>query len=200
MPPKKGCRSPNLKHGMTRSREYNSWASAKRRCYSETYQHRAYYKDRGITMCDDWRGSFAAFFRDMGWCPPGHSLERINNDGPYSPDNCRWATATEQQRNRRVCRYLTFNGLTLTVAEWADKIHIPRHTLYRRLDTFKWTTERTLTEPLHFRLGAGDAATAKANGIRIGTVTRRIRLGWTIDRAIRVKPDPRRKRRGVAEL
>lgn len=83
-------------------REFNIWCGAKHRCFNPNYVNFASYGGRGITMCERWANSFAAFLGDMGLCPPGRSLDRINNDGNYEPGNCRWATGSEQARNR--CR------------------------------------------------------------------------------------------------
>ena len=89
-----GLRSQHL-------RAYQAWYAARRRCLESAHRQWAYYGGRGITMCDRWLSSFAAFLEDMGDPPAGLSLDRKDNDGPYSPANCKWSTRSEQQRNKR---------------------------------------------------------------------------------------------------
>lgn len=99
-----GCRRkvhPSVTHGRSKSAEYKIWAGIKTRCYNPRATIFSYYGGRGIGMSDEWRNSFESFFADMGPRPRGHSVERVNNSLGYSRENCVWATAAQQARNRR---------------------------------------------------------------------------------------------------
>jgi len=93
-----------LRHGMSGTREHHTWLSMLQRCYNENNPRYEHYGGRGISVCDEWRDDFAAFYRDMGPKPIGLSIDRIDNDGDYNRDNCRWATASEQNYNTRRSR------------------------------------------------------------------------------------------------
>lgn len=88
-------------HGGRYTREYNSWHSMKARCYRPSHPMYEYYGARGIRVCKRWYRSFENFLADMGPRPEGTSIDRIDNDGHYTPSNCRWATPTDQRANRR---------------------------------------------------------------------------------------------------
>lgn len=116
------------------SKEYNAWLAMKQRCYNPKCASYRNYGGRGISVCSRWLTSFADFLEDMGQSPsPTHSVDRIDNNGPYSPDNCRWATINEQSLNRRTNRLLSHNGTTRTLTEWAKLSGINVDTLHWRL-------------------------------------------------------------------
>jgi hypothetical protein len=117
-----------------------------RRCENPNATAYADYGGRGISVCAEWR-DYENFAADMG--PdfrPELTLDRIDVDGDYEPGNCRWVTNTVQQRNKRNNRRLTFQGRTLTVAEWADLLGLQPGTIRYRLDKSGWPVERALTE------------------------------------------------------
>jgi hypothetical protein len=122
--------SKNRTHGLSATREYRTWKGLRRRCTSDSSPDAIDYKARGITVCDRW-SDFAAFLADMGACPSQkHSIDRIDNDGPYSPENCRWATASEQANNKRSNYRICVNGRTYTVAQLAVAMKLPASTIY----------------------------------------------------------------------
>lgn len=105
-----GClRSIRARHGMSNTSEYEIWAAMIQRCTNPKSPKWNDYGGRGITVCPSWR-NFVNFHEDMGTRPDGLSLDRIDNDGPYSPENCRWATAVQQRNNRRPQRLRTHCG------------------------------------------------------------------------------------------
>lgn len=122
-------RKMSTTHGWKHTPEYNSWQRAKARCFLKSDRKYSDYGGRGITMCPEWTASFQAFIDYMGPRPKDTSLDRINNNGNYEPGNCRWATRTEQVRNRRKTIFLTHDGLTLSMPEWAERLGIKYDTL-----------------------------------------------------------------------
>jgi len=104
-------------HGMSNTPEYRTWVGMNRRCSDPKDVGFKHYGGRGIAVCDQWRESFLAFYADMGKRPAGMSLDRINVNGPYAPDNCRWATQKQQVSNRRNSAQTRYDaaGYTVTV-------------------------------------------------------------------------------------
>lgn len=155
-----GCyqRETTYKHGMARrtarAPEYNVWRGMICRCHYPKNYRFSQYGGRGIYVCEAWRKSFIAFFVDMGKRPSAkHSIDRIDNDGPYSPENCRWATAAEQSRNTQRNRLLTLDGVTQTITDWANSLGVDRKTIDGRLRNLGWTMREALTEVAHAQTG-----------------------------------------------
>lgn len=135
-----GCLSRELTsrrsvtHGLTGTSEYVSWRRMRRYCYTPTDPGYAHYGARGIRMCDRWRESFENFLADMGPRPsPGHTIDRIDNDGDYTPENCRWATIEVQNRNKSSNVFLEHDGRRMTSAEWAREIGMTQTGLMDRI-------------------------------------------------------------------
>lgn len=114
-------------------REYMVWYEMKRRCRNPIDPHFDRYGGRGITVCDRWN-DFATFLADMGPRPSDdHSIERVDNAGPYAPDNCKWATRIEQGQNKRNNHLIAFEGRTQSLNAWAREFGMPRCRLTMRL-------------------------------------------------------------------
>ena len=120
---------------MSYSEEYTIWQGIKRRCYKETCKAYPRYGGRGIKVSDRWLGEhgFENFLADMGNRPSKkHSIDRIDVNGNYEPSNCRWATDLEQGEHRRSNVYLTYNGETHKIADWARILGVTYHTIHKR--------------------------------------------------------------------
>ena len=142
-----------------RTRTYRIWMGMNKRC-RDPQDHRWHnYGGRGIKVCDRWRESFVAFLEDMGESPsPQHSIDRIDNDGNYCPENCRWATMAEQRRNSRQNLYLEYQGERLTMSDWAKRLGMSKSTLHGRLK-LGWTVEAALSSPVHREFASNRAKT-----------------------------------------
>lgn len=139
------------KHGMSRTRIYGLWRHMIDRCTRNTHRSFHNYGGRGITVCERWLTSFDFFYQDMGDCPKGMSLDRIDNEKGYAPENCRWASWDVQASNKRVCVYFEWNGQRLTLAEWGKILGIPYDVLRKRYRN-GWNTEKILITPVDVRL------------------------------------------------
>ncbi len=134
----------NTKHGHSGKVWWTIWFGMMDRCYNSNFHRFHRYGGRGIAVCRRWHKA-ENFLADMGEPPKGLTLERIDNDGPYSPKNCRWATYKEQNNNRSSTRLITFNGETMSGAAWAERLGIKKAAMYARLK--RWPLEMALTMP-----------------------------------------------------
>lgn len=153
-----GCLSSEMtaarsyKHGAAKrgklTPEYRIWRGMKTRCTNPNEISYRYYGQRGVTICKRWR-SFNAFLADMGPRPSKkYSIERIDNEGPYSPENCKWALPLEQGCNKRNNHLLSHAGLTLTLSQWSRHVGLKPGTLYARITKQHWPPSRAL-QPLN---------------------------------------------------
>jgi hypothetical protein len=139
-----GClRGKTVKHGKSKTPEYITWARMKDRCLNEKSKSFGNYGGRGISVCEEWIDSFETFYSDMGVRPSkNHSIDRIDVNGNYEKNNCRWATIRQQSLNKRTNRYIEFNGAKKTLTEWAESIGITQSSM----------SERLLKQPVHIAL------------------------------------------------
>lgn len=129
--------------GYSATREYTIWQHMVRRCLNPAFRYYKNYGGRGICIAPQFL-NFDAFLAYMGPCPPGMSLDRIDNNGNYEPGNLRWTDMKTQARNTRQNRFITYNGKTQTVAAWAEELKISHGTILSRLDRYKMPLERAM--------------------------------------------------------
>lgn len=130
-------------HGLSNHPLKPMYSAMVARCHNPNSSEYANYGARGIVVCERWRDSIANFIADMGERPQGMSIDRIDNDGPYSPENCRWATSSQQHNNTRFNRIIELNGRRQTVVQWAAELGLSPNTIRSRLRK-GWSVERAL--------------------------------------------------------
>ena len=143
----KSCGCITKTHGMFGTRLYKIWDGIKYRCHNSTSDNYNNYGARGITVCEEWRTNFQSFY---DWAMShGYSedltIDRIDVNGNYEPDNCRWANEITQHNNTRTNRFITYNGETHTIAEWSRIQNINYYTLVARINRYGWSIEKALT-------------------------------------------------------
>lgn len=139
-----------IPNSSSRARLYTAWKNMRQRCLNSACPDFHLYGGRGISICPEWQNSFSCF---MAWAVENGyrddlTLDRIDTNGPYGPENCRWATRKVQANNRRTTRLLTMDGRTQSMRAWAEELDIDHSTIWRRL-YYGWPVERALTEPVH---------------------------------------------------
>lgn len=150
------AREVTTKHGGKNDRLYNVWNGMKDGCHNEKSKFYNRYGGRGIKVCDEWSYSYPNFkdwAMNHGYDPCAAkgkcTIERLNNDGDYSPDNCIWATSKVQCNNRSSNHSISALGETHTISEWSEITGIRKDTLRRRICIYGWDVERAITEPVH---------------------------------------------------
>lgn len=147
--PKKNNHATRYRHGGCGTRLYNIWAAMKRRTTSPKAISYPYYGAKNIKVCDEWKvyENFRDWSLSHGYAN-GLTIDRIDSNKDYSPDNCRWTTMKEQQNNRRNNHIITFSGETKTLSQWAEIVGINPKTLSRRIVDKGWPIDKALTTPL----------------------------------------------------
>lgn len=139
-----GKKNNQYKHGMCGTPEYKSWDGMRYRCNNPNSKDYFKYGALGVTVCKRW-DSFINFYADMGPKPsPSHTIDRKDPYGNYTPENCRWATKTEQSNNQRKSKKYKVNGNLYTIGELATKYKINYYTLWSRLNTHNWPIEKAI--------------------------------------------------------
>lgn len=140
----------NTRHGQAKTRLYSIYRGMKARCKNPHLKEFERYGGRGITVCEEWAQSFEAFAKwayENGYAE-NLTIDRIDNEKGYSPENCRWTGYLIQGRNRRNVRQLTYNGVTKTFKEWSEETGVPFHTLRYRILKLNWSAEKAFNVPV----------------------------------------------------
>jgi hypothetical protein len=148
-------------HGLAKrgkeSRTYTIWKHFRQRCTNPNDKAYSHYGGRGISVCPEWN-CYKTFLADMGECPEGLEIDRIDNNGNYEPDNCRWASRYTQVNNRRNCRTFEHQGKTLTAKQWAVEMGVSYGTLIDRLNR-GWSISKALEKESPAKLSHKEKAT-----------------------------------------
>ena len=137
------------KHGMSNTRLYRIWSLMKERCYNSKRKEYKDYGGRGISVCKEWMDSkiFIEWALNNGYSDE-LTIDRIDNNKNYCPDNCRWISKAEQMNNKRSCHYITYNGETKTITQWAKDNNLTYAQLRKRLFNLNWDFETAITTPI----------------------------------------------------
>tara|TARA_R110002051_G_scaffold242078_1_gene302440 strand:+ start:921 stop:1466 length:546 start_codon:yes stop_codon:yes gene_type:complete len=152
---------------------YMSYRDMLNRCYNPNNKSYLNYGGRGITVCPEWKDSFWAFLEDMGERPDGYSIERIDVNGDYTPENCKWISRSDQQKNKRNTVYVSYKGKEHRLAELAEELGVNYNALHKRIFKLKLPEDRWAeplnAPPTHCKKGLHlmtDARTDPKTGLR----------------------------------
>jgi hypothetical protein len=175
------CKQPES-HGKTKTKEYRTWRHMIERCYNINNPRYKDYGGRGIIVCEEWRKSFSCFLKDMGEQKEGMSIDRIDNDGNYCPENCKWSTNKEQHQNLRNNNMITYNGITKPLGSWRKEV--PRY-ITARIER-GWDIIKAFTHPKNKKQDNSEnlSELARKNNINTNTFFDRIHRGWSIEKAL----------------
>lgn len=142
-----------IKHNGRSERLYHIWRGIKQRCLNETGKDYKNWGGRGISVCDEWRDDYAAFreWAEKSGYEEHLTIDRIDVNGNYCPENCRWITQKEQCRNKRKTVYVEYNGERKPLVEWCEELGLKYRTIYGRIHSRGWTVERSFEEPIDTR-------------------------------------------------
>lgn len=182
----------NTKHGMYGTLIYDVWRNMIQRCVNPNNSAYDRYGGRGIKVCSSWL-KFENFYKDMGDRPEDHTLERVDNNGNYCPENCKWVSRKEQARNRETSIDITYNGKTQCVSAWEEELGFKHGTVWMRIYKYKWPVERALTESVKqcnrtpvTVFGKTQSLTrhAKDHGFGLSTIQVRLQSGMSLEEAL----------------
>ena len=186
----------NLRHGKSKTRLYKIWVDMKRRCNSESRAAYKYYGGKGISYDDKWN-KFEEFF---AWAMANGytdtlTLDRIDGNKDYEPSNCRWVGFDVQANNTSRNHFITFNGKTLTIAQWAKELNISRCVINDRINKLGWSVEDALSIKPNTKTASEKLLTLNGETHNIGewaerlnvnrrTITERIKKGLPIEQVL----------------
>lgn len=182
---KAGRRPANYSHGESHTRLHNIWCGINNRC-NPNHKHTGGYGKRGIKVCEEWKNyvTFAKWARENGYADD-LTIERIDVNGDYAPENCKWIKLEKQARNRRTTRWVVYKGEKISLAEAAERAGLPYKQVHARIKS-GWSEEDALTVPI--KQGNGIVKRCRDAGLNYHTVYGRINSGgWTEEDALSIK-------------